>query len=302
MNKQKLIQEIKQQYLIKRVRAQEKSEEFLQNLRKNNEFNALYTEFSKKNIDFLKSDILEQKQNLKKEIDCLNEKIDSFLKNNHIDKSMLEPKYECEICKDTGVADGKMCVCLAEKLNKKITQLTSSIYDFASFEMADLSIMSENDIKAMNLLSSWCEKFPKTTKTNINIFGPAGSGKTFLMECVASKLIERGYAVCFKTAFEINELARLYHIGKAFDFEDCINSDILFIDDLGTEPVLKNVTKEYLYNLVNLRQTKNKPTIITTNLSFENVLSRYDERIFSRLANKSLAINIQLNGTDKRLK
>ena len=116
------------------------------------------------------------------------------------------------------------------------------------------------------------------------------------------RIVKKGVVVIYKTAFEINELARLYHMGKSFDFSDCLNADVLLIDDLGTEPVLKNVTKEYLYNLINTRQINNKPTLISTNLSLDNILNRYDERIFSRLANKNLSTVIRLVSQDKRLK
>ena len=123
-----------------------------------------------------------------------------------------------------------------------------------------------------------------------------------MLECVANEMLKQQKVVCFKTAFELNELARLYHIGKSFDFSDCLTADILMIDDLGTEPILKNVTKEYLYNIINTRQMNNLPTFISTNLSPDNLLERYDERIYSRLANKNLSINIQLTSGDKRLK
>ena len=164
-----------------------------------------------------------------------------------------------------------------------------------------INLMDENDIKASDWLKMWCSRFPNTTKLNINIIGGAGSGKTFLLECVANEMLNKNMAICYKTAFELNELARLYHIGKSFSFADCLNADILFIDDLGTEPILKNVTKEYLYNLINVRQINNKPTFITTNLSLDDILARYDDRIFSRLGNKNLSTNIQLTSKDKRM-
>ena len=157
--------------------------------------------------------------------------------------------------------------------------------------MVNKNIMDENDIKASEWLKMWCAKFPNITKLNINIIGGAGTGKTFLLECVANEMINKNMVVCYKTAFELNELARLYHIGKSYAFGDCLNADILLIDDLGTEPILKNVTKEYLYNLINVRQINNKPTLITTNLSLDNILSRYDDRIFSRLGNKYKKVN-----------
>ena len=231
----------------------------------------------------------------------LKNKIDSFLKVNNVDKKNLEPQYDCKVCNDTGIHNGKICDCLLSELNKKISTLTSSQSEFKNFSMQNMNLMDENDIKASDWLKMWCSRFPNTTKLNINIIGGAGSGKTFLLECVANEMLNKNMAICYKTAFELNELARLYHIGKSFSFADCLNADILFIDDLGTEPILKNVTKEYLYNLINVRQINNKPTFITTNLSLDDILNRYDDRIFSRLGNKNLSTNIQLTSKDKRM-
>ncbi|MGN0788227.1 MAG: ATP-binding protein [Candidatus Onthoplasma sp.] len=301
MNKQKMIEAIKQEYMLKRVKNQEKCDEFLENLRKNDEFNQLFVQLSQKQLEAIKTELDGERENLIKDVVELKQKIDEFLVKNRIDKTKLTPKYDCPKCKDTGVFNGKICECLLNELNKKISIQSSSQSEFKSFENCDENIMNDNDKKVCAFLSSWCKKFPDISKININIIGGAGSGKTFFLECIANEMMKKNMIVCYKTAFELNELARLYHIGKSFEFADCINADILLIDDLGTEPVLKNVTKEYLYNLINTRQVNNRPTFISTNLSLENILSRYDERIFSRLGNKKLAINIQLDSKDKRL-
>lgn len=302
MNKQKMIADLKQNFMLKRYRAQEKCEEYIAKLRENPEFNKLYSEYSEKNIEFLKNSLEEENLTLKHEIDDLKIRINKFLQLNNIDKSNLTPKYDCLICKDTGVAGGRICKCLLNELNLKISKMSSSQTEFKSFENCNMQIMDDNDIKVFDLLKTWCLRYPNITKTNINITGGAGAGKTYLLECVANALMSKGAIVCYKTAFELNELARLYHIGKSFEFSDCLNADVLLIDDLGTEPVLKNVTKEYLYNIINVRQNNNKPTFISTNLSLDNLLERYDERIFSRLGNKNLSINIVLTSKDKRLK
>ena len=55
----------------------------------------------------------------------------------------------------------------------------------------------------------WCESFPNDI-INISILGVPGSGKTFLLECICSKLIERGFNVVFCTAFDFNEECRKY--------------------------------------------------------------------------------------------
>lgn len=298
MNKQRLIANLKQDFMLKRYRAQEECEEFIENLRKNSDFDALFTKYNEKKLEFLKF----QQMELKHEVEDLKAEIDRFLTINNIDKSRLEPKYDCKICNDTGVAGGRICKCLQTALSMRLSKMSSGQSEFKSFDNCDRSIMDDQDIKAYELMKTWCARYPNITKTNINIMGTVGCGKTYLLECVANELINKGVVVCFKTAFELNELARLYHIGKSYEFSDCINAEILVIDDLGTEPILNNVTIQYLYNLINVRQINNRPTFISTNLDLENILDRYDERIFSRLCNKNLSINIKLTSGDKRIK
>jgi DNA replication protein DnaC len=104
----------------------------------------------------------------------------------------------------------------------------------------------------------------------------------------------------FSTAFALNDECRKYHFSlpsKVNEFMDC---DVLIIDDLGTEPLLKNITLEYLFNIINLRQKRYKPTLISTNLSLDDILNRYDDRIFSRLSNKITSLTIPFNGIDMR--
>lgn len=301
MNKQKLLTSLKQNFMLKRYRAQEKCDEFIAKLCENKEFDELYSKYNQLQLQSLKTELEIKKQELALQMQDLKNKIEGFLQANNIDKKNLEPQYDCKVCNDTGINNGKICDCLLSELNKKISTITSSQSEFKNFNMQNRNLMDENDIKASDWLKMWCSRFPNTTKLNINIIGGAGSGKTFLLECVANEMLNKNMAICYKTAFELNELARLYHIGKSFSFADCLNADILFIDDLGTEPILKNVTKEYLYNLINVRQINNKPTFITTNLSLDDILARYDDRIFSRLGNKNLSTNIQLTSKDKRM-
>lgn len=296
-----MINEIKQNFMVKRLRAQEECNEFLSNLRENEEFNNLYTTYTQKQLDYIKSRYDEENISLKHEVEDLKQKIDAYLSNKNISPSSLEPHYDCSICNDTGVVGGQICKCLLKELNTKISRLTSSQSKFKSFSQCNTDIMTSSDIRAKELLQEWCKKFPRITKININILGNAGCGKTFFLECIANEIIEKNYNVCYKTAFDLNELCRLYHIGQSNELYDMIKADVLLIDDLGTEPILKNVTKEYIYNIINQRQVNNKPTIITTNLSPQDILDRYDERIFSRLANKMLSINIQLDSKDKRI-
>ena len=301
MNRQKLIANLRQNFMLKRYKAQEECEDFILSLREDEKFDKIYLEYTKKQLEYATAELFEDGLKLKHEIDDLKMQINNFLALKNIDPNKLHPKYECEICNDTGVVGGRICQCLLQELNLKMSLQSSSQTEFKSFENCKKEIMDNTDIKACEWLRTWCLRYPEVTKININIIGGAGSGKTFMLECVANELINKGCVVCYKTAFELNELARLYHMGKSYEFSDCLNADVLLIDDLGTEPILKNVTKEYLYNLINIRQINNRPTLVTTNLSLDNIVTRYDERIFSRLANKNLSATIQLVSKDKRI-
>lgn len=60
------------------------------------------------------------------------------------------------------------------------------------------------------------------------------------------------------------------------------DSDLLIIDDLGTETVTQ-YTVAWLYDIVNSRINSRKPTVINTNLTHEELRQRYADRITSRL-------------------
>ena len=107
----------------------------------------------------------------------------------------------------------------------------------------------------------------------------------------------------FLTAVKANDLFLKYHTSDQADrklvFSLLTDCDLLIIDDLGTEPVLRNVTVEYLTSILSERLTNKNPFIITTNLTPEEMIKRYTERLVSRLSDSSTAI-MPFNGKDKR--
>ena len=117
--------------------------------------------------------------------------------------------------------------------------------------------------------------------------------------------MEKNKLVLFTTAFNLNNSMLNYHISFASNRESIISpfmdSEVLIIDDLGSEPLIKNVTKEYLYLIINERMLRKLPTIITTNLTLNEIMATYGERILSRLANRKTSIFINLDGDDLRM-
>lgn len=300
MKDSKLYNEVRQSFLQKKMQEEEKCAQLIEDLCQDEKFNSLYKSYNSNQLKLMRADYEKSKKDLEQKVEELKTQLNQLLKKKNMDINSLSPKYDCEICHDTGVVDGRLCECMKKELNRRKTEKLNSNANFKSFKDANHKIMSEGEIKALNKLKDWCNNYPNVNILNILLYGATGVGKTFMLECVASELIEKGVEVCFKTAFEFNELARLYHIGKSFDFTSLIDAEVLIIDDLGTEPILNNVTFEYLYNLVNTRLSHSRPTLFSTNLSLDDLLELYEERIFSRITIRGLSMNIELTGNNKR--
>ena len=61
-----------------------------------------------------------------------------------------------------------------------------------------------------------------------------------------------------------------------------ISADLLILDDLGSE-FRTGFTESALYNLINSRINLGLPTIISSNLSADELQKTYNDRIISRL-------------------
>ncbi|MBF1355596.1 MAG: ATP-binding protein, partial [Mogibacterium diversum] len=127
------------------------------------------------------------------------------------------------------------------------------------------------------IAKNFVKDYEEMKKENIGLlfYGSVGSGKTYLAFSIANALIEQ-YQVGVKIrnfAQIINELQK-----GGFDFdknayiESFVNTSVLILDDLGIERDT-SYAKEQVYNIVNNRYLKQKPTIFTTNLSYDTILN-----------------------------
>ena len=235
-----------------------------------------------------------------------------ILKALKLTEADLLPKYECTKCNDTGFVRSTMCECYQKRRNEKIIKRCGlDLNKDATFENFNTDICA-NEKHARELLSvknklvEWAEKFPNVKKKNILIYGSTGVGKTYITQCLANEMLKQKCSVCFVSAFDMNNMFLKYHttfdITKSSYIEPLIQSDILFIDDLGTEQIMKNVTLNYLYNVLSERERFGRATIITTNFDMDNIRARYDERIHSRLSNKRICFGVKIDGDDLRFK
>ena len=116
-------------------------------------------------------------------------------------------------------------------------------------------------------------------------------GKTFMSNCIAQKLLKKGKTVLYQTAPVLLESIIDYKMSKQKNLSDNIyksvlETDLLIIDDLGTES-LNSMKLSELFTILNTRILNiNKPTktIISTNLNIKDIFNIYEERIGSRIA------------------
>ena len=233
-----------------------------------------------------------------------------ILKALKLSESDLEPKYSCKKCSDSGFIGGTMCSCYQKRRNEELVKECGlDINSSATFEKFDTKICknekhAETLEKLKNKLVEWSEKYPNVKKNNILLSGTPGGGKTFLTQCLANEMIKKGYSVCFVSAYEMNNMFLKYHTTfnnhKYSYIAPLIESDFLFVDDLGTEPIMKNVTLNNLFVVLSERERFARPMIVSTNLLPEHILDRYGERIYSRLNNKLSSLVFFLEGDDLR--
>ena len=236
----------------------------------------------------------------------------AFLKSLGLTPFDLEPKYECMFCKDTGAIGTRLCDCFKKRRSEELVKACGlDASKLASFEKFDTKICKNqsqaNELEKLKTkLESWANSYPNIKKKNIVLSGKKGVGNTFVTECIANHMLKKGYSVCFVSAFDMNNMMLAYHTtfdaSKESHLIPLLDSDFLFIDDLGTEPVINNVTLNYLFLVLSERERFSRPVVVTTNLLPENILDRYGERIYSRLTSKISSATFHLEGDDLRIK
>ena len=209
----------------------------------------------------------------------------------------LDEKPICAICSGSGYVGSAMCDCLAElcrqEQKKELTFLSAGQESFDQFR---LDYYSDKPTPAGYVPRVIMEKTYNTCRRyafgfhdkagNLLFSGNTGLGKTFLSACIARAVADQGFSVVYESAnklFQTLEKARFEgneeNRRAAAKYNEC---DLLIVDDLGTE-MSGNFVVSALYSLINDRLLEAKPTIISTNLSEEELIRRYNPQIASRL-------------------
>ena len=197
-------------------------------------------------------------------IDCLNVERTSLLEKNGYSANYLTASFQCNKCSDTGIIKSArgdadiVCSCYRQQLIDHLyDQSNLSTVNAKGFESfitdyyPDLVNEKQYGIKnsprkqILGILKncrSFVENFENNKTNNLLFSGPTGVGKTFLAGCISMELMQRGHTVLYQTAPALFNTIYEYRYNSANNdgwesavYSNILESDLLIIDDLGTE-------------------------------------------------------------------
>lgn len=250
----------------------------------------------------------EVERRTKLQLDALDREARRLLHDAGLPEDDLQLHYRCPICKDTGYVGDTVreeCNCLKQARLKQLGQC-ANINENETFMRFDEAVFpNERQRRRMHnarrLCEAYADGFPKTDTENLLLIGAPGLGKTFLLNCILERVTSRGFTANKVTAYNlIGSILKGIKSG-----EDAVapylSVELLLIDDLGSEPMMQNITREYLFSILNERRNSAQHTVVATNLSYQELQEGYGERVFSRLIDTACCKVLRLEGENLRL-
>lgn len=249
-----------------------------------------------------------------KRINQLKKKKEELLLAANYPIDYLEPKFTCNICEDRGYINDEKgayvpCLCYQKLYLQRLYKFSNILDDgktgFSFFNehyfsdkvnskkyKSDVS-PRENILTIKNQCLKFIDNFKEQNTKNMYFFGPTGTGKTFLAKSCGLELIKKGYTVLYLSATTLFSIIHRYRINLASDdaniesaYKNLITSNLLILDDLGTEPG-SDARYAELLTLIELRKNQSSvtptKTIISSNLDIKRLFQQYNERIASRI-------------------
>ena len=230
----------------------------------------------------------------------LQQERDSLLLASGWQKGDLTYKPLCPLCNDRGWRGSEMCKCLRaycgqEQIKGLSSMLNLGDQSFDTFDLDYYSPLYDATIGgsprgmmeiALDVCYTFADKFGRNRVKNLLLTGEPGLGKTFLSAAIARVVSDKGYSVVYDSAvnvfarFEAQKFGRDEAAGR--DVDRYLTCDLMILDDLGSE-MTSPLVQTALYQLINGRLLGDRRTVISSNLSLDDMGRRYTPQICSRL-------------------
>lgn len=276
------------------------------------EFQFIEAELSKTGLEIVS--VFASNENIQEKLEVIREKNmllrkerTNLLKAMNLPEDYLDVKYTCPKCQDTGILEerddvkgvsygAKYCSCHTDLLKRYASEYMSRMtpMELSSFEDFDLNYYpktkknGKSPYDIMKDVYHHCVKYAENfDEESVSLFfcGRTGLGKTHLSLAIANEAINKGYNVVYGSVITFLNKMEREKFGKDETQETeniLINADLLILDDLGAE-FSTAYTVSAIYNIINSRIARGVPTIISSNLSLEELKQRYPESVASRI-------------------
>lgn len=236
--------------------------------------------------------------------------------------SRKDPYYKCEL----GLYNGQIYTrymmrdkVLQQKYRDKvpskfITDKTTNKFRGITFDSLDEDM---NNIQVINFCKQFIKNYRYGDKSKgIWLHGDFGRGKSYILGAFANELSKRQVGVTYVSASQMmtDILASMSFDSSSSNFEKQLNrlmkSEILIIDDIGTEKQTNFTINEVIYTIMKHRGEYNKPTFLSSNLTKNDYyIQLNDSKQFQRMDIARLKEQLdvlmkemQLSGVNRRNK
>jgi DNA replication protein DnaC len=201
----------------------------------------------------------------------------------------------------------QVCVCRQRDVSERVRERLYSLsrlnelkgLTFETFEPRGRKGLGEMQASSLEMAFNQAQHYAKSLNGWLLLRGGYGCGKTHLAASIANFAVDMGVPTLFLTVPDLLDMLRFSYDSDDTTFEqrfnEIRNASLLVLDDFGTQ----NATgwaQEKLFQIINYRYINKLPLVVTTNL----ILDEIDARVRSRLSDRELVSDVQINAPDYR--
>ena len=170
--------------------------------------------------------------------------------------------------------------------------LTDPVLRRHTFEN-DLGYNPQQMDMAKRFVQHW-DEFKKDSM-GLLLWGPVGTGKSFIAGCIANALLDKGVPVMMTNfARLLNRLTDMYAGDRNAYIDSFKRYPLMIIDDLGIERN-SEYAREQVFSIIDSRYRSQLPMIVTTNLSLKKLKNPEDmarARIYERVLERCMPVRV----------